>query len=110
MTVICRCGKAGETTVVVEAEVLVGNYAVHLTICNGSRGPGYSITHRKSGFAVWHVRELAAAVAVATWLDANLALPDTWELVTEWKATGADVKAKLVVALSEIAPREWVIA
>lgn len=106
-TTICRCGT---NEVAVEPEAVFGAFAVHLTISNGNRGPGYTITHRPSGFAVWHVREFAAAIAVAKWLDESLILPDTVETVTHWKQKLTPIaRTRLVVSLSAIAPREWVV-
>lgn len=94
----------------VEPEMVQGLYAVHYTI-RGYRaaGPGLTITHRPSGFAVWHVREFAAAIAIAKWCDVNLVLPETLELVLEWKQNLEPTQRyELMSQLSAIAPREWV--
>ena len=106
-TTQCRCGDA---LVTVNPEMVQEPYAVHHTIKNGRAvGPGYTITHRPSGLAVWHVREFAAALAVVKWLNANLVLPDTEKTVVDWKDKLAPTaKTRLVAELSAIAPREYV--
>lgn len=107
-TAICRCGSSEVT---VELEAVHGAYAVHPTISAGrARGPGHTITHRASGFAVWHVRAFAEAIAVARWLCDNLLLPDDMAGVQQWKQQLTPIeRTRLIVRLTEIAPREWVV-
>lgn len=106
-TTQCRCGDA---LVPVDPEMVQGPYAVHRTIKNSRAvGPGYTITHRPSGFAVWHVRAFDAAVRIAQWLDENVTLPPTYDDVWEWKQNLTPMaRSALVGGMSKIAPREWV--
>jgi len=108
MTTMCRCGDA---EVFVDSEMMAGAYAVHLTVHKArASGPGYTVTHRPSGYAIWHVREFGAAVRIAQWLDENLKLPEKYEMVWQWKQQMSAVeRGHLVGALTAIAPREWVI-
>lgn len=108
-TTQCRCGDA---LVQVDPEMVQGPYAVHRTIKDMRPvGPGYTITHRPSGYAVWHVREFSAAIAVAKWLDENVTLPPSYDAVWNWKQNlTPNERTRLVGGMSAIAPREWVTA
>lgn len=107
-TTHCRCDNM---MVSVEPEMVNEPYAVHLTISEGkAKGPGYTITHRPSGYALWHVREFDAAVRIVHWLAENLQLPDTAEGAKNWKHTlPATERMRIADALTGIAPREWLI-
>lgn len=108
-TTVCRCGNV---EVSVEPEMVCSGYAVHKTIGKGhAGGPGYTVTHRSSGYAVWHVRTFVQAIAVAQWLADNLELPADLDGVLRWRANlEPRDRTRLVVNLTEIAPREWVTA
>jgi len=107
-TTICRCGA---DQVAVEPEAVIGRYAVHLAIHGLTPvGPGYTVTHRAAGLAVWHVRALDKALAVAKWLDENGQLPETAEAVQVWKQQLTSfARTRLVFQLTQIAPREYVV-
>ena len=108
-TTLCRIG---DTSVAVEPEAVTGIYAVHLTINMGLvTGPGYTITHRPSGWAVWHVREFAAAIRVARWLDESGVLPLTAADAMSWKEKLTPLeRARMHMQLAAIAPREHVVS
>lgn len=108
-TTICMCG---ERRVSVEPEAVIGPYAVHLSIGHlVAAGPGYTITHRPTGLAIWHVRKFTDGVRVATWLDAEKVLPETEAGMLLWKeALTPTVCTYLMARLAAIAPREQVLA
>ena len=107
-TTVCRCG---DEQVAVEPEAVIGHYAVHKAISHRTPvGPGYTVTHRASGLAVWHVRAYSGALAVAKHLDERQLLPETAGAVLAWKENlTAMERTKLVWQLQQIAPREHVV-
>ena len=107
-TTACRCG---DEQVLVEPTAILGIYAVHKSISHGTAvGPGYTVTHRPSGLAVWHVRGFANAMAVAKFLDDEKLLPETKEGLATWKRELTPMaRGHIATRLSAIAPREHVV-
>jgi hypothetical protein len=75
----------GDYKVVVYPEAVIGAFAVHLRIRHRvALGPGYTVTHRASGLAVWKVPTFDRALAVATWLDEQAPIPVAREEAFQW--------------------------
>lgn len=99
---VVRC-KCGPIYIEVTADTHIGPYAVHKTIRQKqAQGPGWTVTHRDSGLAVWQVREERDAIRVASWLDAEGILPDNHVITLT-----ARERVQLIEKLSAIAPRYW---
>src|SRR6266576_6968570 len=96
-TIVCRCGAE---LVSIEAEAIFGIYAVHKSINHATAtGPGYTVTHRPSGMAVWHVREFGDAVAVAKYLDKEQLLPETKDELEQWHQTLAPTARGMLMGM-----------
>lgn len=103
----CAVGRDSTVMVDVDPDAVIGVFAIHLRI-QGQKptGPAWSITHRPTGKAVWHVREYADAIKVAQYLDQERVMPETKEEALEWisKQLPSD-RTKFTLALHRIAPR-----
>lgn len=101
----CAVGRDG--ILVVDPDAVIGPYAIHGRIKDGAAsGPGWTITHRSTGKAVWHVLEYADAIKVAQWLDNERVMPESREEAFTWIAKRLpSEQTKLMVQLQHIAPR-----